>query len=161
QHEIGMLNFGHGDTLGAGGGFDDLVASALQARSPSSPLGPRRRECDASFGCPGGLGTHRQLQAEGRTPTYDRLDPETAAMHFDNLFGNRQSEPGATLSPGTRAVHLMELVEDALTLLILDARAGVADAHDEAAILITGRNANLPRVRELDGIADEIEQHLG
>src|SRR5262245_8707108 len=37
QHEIGMLGFGFGDALGAGRGFDDLVAGALQRKSRDLP----------------------------------------------------------------------------------------------------------------------------
>src|SRR5262245_39644551 len=82
-------------------------------------------------------------------------------MHFDNVFGNRQSEPRAALSLGARAVYLVELVEDTLTLLMRDARAGIADAHYETAILRTGRDAYFTRIREFDGVADQIEQDLG
>jgi hypothetical protein len=79
-------------------------------------------------------------------------------MHFDN---HRQSESRATLGLGTRAVHLMELVEDALTLLKGDAGAGITDAHNEPAILCTRRDAYLARVRKFDGVSDQIEQNLG
>src|SRR5262249_22722153 len=82
-------------------------------------------------------------------------------MHFDNLLGDGQSEPRAPLGPGARTVYLMELVEDALTLFMRDAGAGIADAHNKATVLGSGRDAYLAGVREFDGVADQIEQNLG
>ena len=39
--------------------------------------------------------------------------------------------------------------------------AGIADAKRKLAVFCTGRDAHLAGVREFDGVADKIEQHLG
>jgi hypothetical protein len=44
---------------------------------------------EKSSNFPGGSCAHRKLHAESRASAYDRLDPDAAAMHFDNLLGNR------------------------------------------------------------------------
>jgi hypothetical protein len=60
--------------------------------------------------------------------THRRLNPDAPAVHLDDLSGNGETEPRATLGTGVRAVDLPELLEDVLALVGRDAGAGIADA---------------------------------
>src|SRR5262245_50788907 len=81
-------------------------------------------------------------------------------MHFDDLLGDGEPEAGATLCLGKGAVDLMKLLKDALLLLLGDARSRVRHADIEATVDRLGSHAHFANVRKLDGVADEIEQHL-
>src|SRR5262245_16517325 len=81
-------------------------------------------------------------------------------MHFDDLLGDGEPEAGATLCLGKGAVDLMKLLKDALLLLLGDARSRVRHADTEVTVDHLGSHAYFADVRELNGVADEIEQHL-
>ena len=84
------------------------------------------------------------------------------AVQLDDALGDGEPEPGAALLLGVRAVDLMELLEDSRLLGRRRCRARCrVTATREHAIGRAGRNAHLARIRELDGVADEVEQHLG
>ena len=59
------------------------------------------------------------------------LELHATAVQLDDAPGQRQAEPGALDLAGGGAVHLVELVEDALVVLAGDADAGVADLDAE------------------------------
>jgi hypothetical protein len=69
--------------------------------------------------------------------------------------------PVPPLGTRIRAVDLPEFLEDVLAFLRRDAGTGIADAHGKVAIGYARRDAHLPGVRELYGVAHQIEQHLG
>ena len=98
---------------------------------------------------------------EGRTLAKARLDPDAATVHLDNLLRDGEAESGAALGLGVGAVYLVELLEDAGELIGRNAGARVGDAHGEMAVGRACRDAHLPCVGELDGVADEVEQNLG
>ena len=79
-------------------------------------------------------------------------------MSLDDAFGDGKSEPGA-LTPCLRG--LPESVKDTGQVLWLDAIARIANPEDDLAIsrCRAHRDATA-RLRELDGIADEILEHL-
>ena len=54
----------------------------------------------------------------------------------------------------------MKLLEDAGLMLFGNARACVRHADCEVAIHGSGTHAHLSGIRELDGVADEVEEHL-
>src|SRR5215468_5279258 len=97
---------------------------------------------------------------ESRALAQFRLHPDAATVHLDYLLGNRKAKPSTALSLGICGVDLMELLENARPLLLRDAGTGVDHAHREASVDGFGDDANLTHIGELDGIADEIEQHL-
>ena len=82
-------------------------------------------------------------------------------MHFHDLLGDGQPEAGAAFLLGVGIVDLVELFEDAGELIGWDAGPGVGDRHREVAVLGFCRDAHLAGVGELDGVADQVKQHLG
>src|SRR5688500_18713698 len=79
-------------------------------------LGPRfHRELALSRG---------QREDEGRADSLLALDPDPAAMAFDDLAANRQAEPGALDRPPMGS-DLLELVEHGFPLVARDADPGV------------------------------------
>src|SRR5499426_1156637 len=114
----------------------------------------------AGLGSPTG-GARGNLHLEGRTLAQRRLDPNATAMHLDDLLGNGEPQAGAALGLGVGAVDLVELLEDARLVLLRNAGSGVGHMDGEVAVASGSGDAYLPGVRELDGIADKVEQDLG
>ena len=81
-------------------------------------------------------------------------------MHFHDLLCNGETKTGATLGLGVGVIDLVELVEDAGLVFFGDAGARVTYAHVEMTVYGFGCYAHFACVRELDGIADKIEQDL-
>src|SRR5262249_41912973 len=63
-------------------------------------------------------------------------------------------------SLGKRAVHLMKVLEDAGLVLFGNAWPCIRHADVEVAVDRFGRDSHLPFVGELDGVTDEVEEHL-
>src|SRR5689334_15849645 len=89
------------------------------------------------------------------------LDPEAAAVHFDDALGDGEAEPGAALLLGGRGIGLLKLLEDLGLVLLGDARSGIAHRDREASVRNRGADRNFAGIGELDGVADQIEQNLG
>ena len=81
-------------------------------------------------------------------------------MHLHNLLGDGKPETGAALGLGKGAVDLMELLEDARPLVLGNAGPRIGHADVEVTVDRLGSHAHFAGVRELDGVAYEIEQHL-
>src|SRR5262245_64483547 len=81
-------------------------------------------------------------------------------MHLNDLLGNGEAQARAALGLGKRAVDLMELVKDPTLLIERYAGPGVRHRDSELAIARARGDAHLAGVRELDGVANEVEQHL-
>ena len=88
------------------------------------------------------------------------LDRQCSALHLDQSLGNRQPETGPA-EPARRAgVGLPEFIEDSRLRLRrnADARVGHADLYPVAD---PAHGAlDVPLLRELDRIANQIEQDL-
>ena len=82
-------------------------------------------------------------------------------MHLHDLLGDGEPEACAALGLGKRAVDLVELVEDPTLLVERYAGAGVGHRDCEIAVPCARGDAHLAGVGEFDGVANEIEQHLG
>ena len=65
-------------------------------------------------------------EGEHRARTRLALELHSAAVQLDDAPGQRQPQAGALDLAGGGAVHLVELVEDALVVLTGDPNAGVA-----------------------------------
>ena len=104
-----------------------------------------------------GFGADRKLHLEGRALARRRLHPDAAAVHLHDLLGDGKPEAGAALGLGVGAVDLVELLEDARLLLGRDAGPGVGHADGEVAVAQPRGDAHLTGIRELDGVADEVE----
>ena len=81
-------------------------------------------------------------------------------MHLDDLLGDGKAKAGAAFGLGIGVIDLMELLEDTLQLLGRYSGTRVRHADGEAAIHRRRGDAHLARVGELDGVADEVEEHL-
>src|SRR5262245_60503893 len=106
------------------------------------------------------LSASRQLHLEGRALAECRLHPNAAAMHLDDLLGDGEPEARATLGLGKRAVDLVELIKNAGLLLLRDSWPRVRHADGEMPICRRRGDTDLAGVGELNGVANEVEQHL-
>src|SRR5262249_39798336 len=106
-------------------------------------------------------GARGNLHAERRALTQRRFDPDAPTVHLDDLSGNGETQPRAALGARVRAVNLAERLEDPLAFFGRDTGAGIADAHGKVAVGCAGRDLHLSGIRELNGIAHEVEEHLG
>ena len=95
------------------------------------------------------------------------LDADLAAHQLDQLLADGQAEAGAAVPARGGAVGLREALEDAACLLRRDADAGVGDRRSagSARPRSVSRRAvdathDLAALGELDGVADEVDQHL-
>jgi hypothetical protein len=74
--------------------------------------------------------------------------------------GDGQTKAGTALGLGVRAVDLMELLEDPILLIKRYARPGVCHRYSEMAVPCAGGDTDFASVGELDGVANQVEQHL-
>ncbi len=93
------------------------------------------------------------------------LEPDATAHHAHELLADGEPEPGAAVASRGRAVGLGEGVEDARALLRGDADAGVGDREAQLDVGLRPRfdrdpQDDLAPLRELDGVAEQIDQHL-
>jgi hypothetical protein len=107
------------------------------------------------------FGARGNLHLERRALAQCRLHPDAAAVHLDDLLGDGQPQTCAALGLGIGAVHLVELVKDPALMFGGDTRACVHHADGKVAVHRFRRHAYLSGVGEFDGVAHEIEEHLG
>ena len=82
-------------------------------------------------------------------------------MHFDDLFRDGEPETGATFflrAGGT--LSLAELFKDLVLIGLGNARPGIGNGNLERAVCCCHLDPNLAGVRELDRVADKVQQHL-
>ena len=103
----------------------------------------------------------RQLEAEAAAAARHRGGGEHAAHRVHQRPADRQAQPGAAEAPGGRAVGLLERLEDAGALGLVDADAGVGhlEAHHVAGAGVEPQ-ADLAGFGELHCVAQQVEQHL-
>src|SRR5262245_61850871 len=90
-----------------------------------------------------------------------RFNPNASPVHLNDLFGDGKTNAGSALGLGTGVVDLVELLEYPGLLLDGYSRTRVAHTDGEVTIHGLGRDTHLTGIGELDGVADEVEQHLG
>ena len=90
------------------------------------------------------------------------LDLDVAAHQGDQVAADRQTEAGAAMVAADRAVQLGEALEQPLELVCGDAGARVADGQAQQAVggVIAGGDGDAAAGGELDGVAQQVEQHL-
>ncbi len=89
------------------------------------------------------------------------FDPDAASVAMHNVSGDGQAEPGAALAGGALDVGPTEGLNQLDLFGFRDARPLIANRNPRAAVL--GRRAHFdrgPNLRELDGVGDQIVQHL-
>ena len=107
----------------------------------------------------------RQRDSEGAALARRTLDTDAAAHQLDEAAGDRQTEAGTAKSARGGAVFLGKGFKDGFLLVGGDADAGIAhgDLQRHLALLGCGgpqKHGNFAVGRELDGVADKIDQHL-
>src|SRR5215467_2065464 len=117
--------------------------------------------CRASWRLLVRLGARGQLHLKRRSFARRRLHPDAAAMHLHDLLGDGEAKAGTALGFGKRTVDLVELIEYAGLLLLRDPWPRVRHGDGEMTVDRLRRDAYLAGVGELDGVADEVEEHLG
>jgi hypothetical protein len=81
-------------------------------------------------------------------------------VQLDYAFGYGEPKPGAALFLGVRAVYLVKFLENPCLFRLRDPGSRVGDGNREHTIGCLRRNANLTLVRELDSVANQIQQNL-
>src|SRR5262245_24554157 len=125
--------------------------SSLSARGPS-------RARSAPHGL--ALDAPRHLEAEPGSPPGRRLHPDPSTVELDDALLDGEPEPRPAFLPRARAVGLLEFLEDSLPVRLGDPRSGVGDRYDEGVAVAIGGDPHRADIRELDGVADEVQQHL-
>src|SRR5262249_5207960 len=86
--------------------------------------------------------------------------PDPATMHLDDLLGDGEAKARAALRPGKRAIDLVKLIEDPVLLIKRYAGPGVCYRDGEVSMTRARGDAHFAGVSELDGVPNEVEQHL-
>src|SRR5580692_4762780 len=80
----------------------------------------------------GALGIeHRHRKVKLRTLPNFALHPDPAAMHFHQMFGDGQAQPGSSGLAGPRGVHAVEALENTRLVRFGNTNAGVGDSEDD------------------------------
>jgi hypothetical protein len=101
----------------------------------------------------------RQRHGEGAAAAGFRGDVDPAAEQLDDPLGDREAESGASL--GACRGSVFERDEDPIQVSGVDPDAGVGNGECELVLSAPGddqRDRTL--VRELGGVADQVQQHL-
>ena len=102
----------------------------------------------------------RDRERERRAAPFLGLDPDPAAVAFDDVARDREAESRAA-APDARPVGLVEALEDALLVRLRDARPVVDDRGDDLAAGGPHRDPHLAAVgAELDRVVDEVDEDL-
>src|SRR5690348_3818510 len=72
----------------------------------------------------------RQCQDKARSTSGLTLDPQLAAVRFDDGPGKIQTKPRALRLPAQRVIYAVEALEDPLLILGSDAHALIRHIHD-------------------------------
>ena len=103
----------------------------------------------------------RQREPERRALAFAALDADLAVHQVDQVAADRQAEAGAAEAPRRRAVGLRERREQALSGLVRNADAGVANADVQAPRVVhADGDDDLAAFGELDGVGQQVGQHL-
>src|SRR5262245_33489828 len=106
------------------------------------------------------FGARGNLHLERRALAYRRLDQDPTTMHLNDLLGDGEPKTSAADGLGQRAVDLVELLEDASSLVIGNAWPCIGHADVEVVVDCLRGHAHLTPGSELDRIADKVKQHL-
>src|SRR5580698_6403020 len=78
----------------------------------------------------GELSRYRYGERELRAFTDDAIDPQVAAVGFDDMFRDGKAQAGTAGFAGTGSVHAIEALEDAFFIGGRNADAGVGHGDD-------------------------------
>lgn len=108
------------------------------------------------------LGGLRDGEGEGEGAAVAGLafDPDAAAVVFDDLFADGESEAGALGLVSEGVADLLEFFEYLGLIGGSNADAGVFDADDEVVGFGVGGEGDGAGVSEFDGVGDEVDDDL-
>src|SRR5262249_19335306 len=106
------------------------------------------------------LNDDRKRERERRTLTDLRLDPNPAAVHLDDALGYGETQAGAAFLAGDSIVGLLELLKQFGLIGSGDTGTGVTHRYMECAVVRFSLDGDFSGIGELNGVADEIDQHL-
>src|SRR6266446_7145662 len=96
---------------------------------------------------------------ESRAVAYLTFDPDAAAMHFDDVLGNGETETSAAQFAGAGGVDSIEALEDARLIGGGNADAGIGNGEDDFGVAHLGADHDLTaRQRVLRGVIEQILQ---
>src|SRR5258706_15887527 len=72
-----------------------------------------------------------QRTKERRAGALGAGGPDTAAVPFDQMLGDRQAQAGAAVVAGARPIDLIEALEDPRQVIGRDADPAVGDRHQQ------------------------------
>src|SRR6185312_6374065 len=107
-----------------------------------------------------GEGEQRQGDVEDAAAALAALGPDAAAVALADLATDGQAEAGAGGFVGERVAVLVELVEDALLVAGGQADAAVGDIDEQLAVAGVGADLDGSLVGELEGVAEQVAEHL-
>jgi hypothetical protein len=81
-------------------------------------------------------------------------------VHLDDAFRYSEAQAGSALLAGDGVVRLLELLKQLGLIGRRDPRSSVTHRHMKRAVVRFSLNSHLAGVRELYGVADEIDQNL-
>jgi len=129
------------------------------ARPRIGPLrGRRRRGRDDRRGL--GHGGQHQAQPRLRAAARGGRHGDLAAQQLRQQVGDGQPEPGPRRAPGGRGRAALEGLEDPREIRFRNARASVADREHRDLAPVAQVQRDGAGLRELDGVRQEVEQHL-
>src|SRR4030095_4423412 len=129
-------------------------------RSPDPPAPAARAGSSTRASWRSFAASHPDREREGRAHVHLALDPDVAAVKFDELSAERQSEARA-FRLLLRRPDLPELLEYRLLVLRRDPGPGIADGHRDEPVLWYRHNVDPAALRrELDGVPQEVQKHL-
>src|SRR5579872_6122029 len=110
------------------------------------------------------LGAHAASQGEreGRALSELARERDRPLEHAREAPADREPEARPAVLPRLRAVHLLEVLEDARPVLLGDADARVGDGDLDAVVLaVPGRpDADRALLGELEGVVEQVEDDL-
>src|SRR3989442_4821654 len=88
------------------------------------------------------------------------LHPDPSAVHLHQPARDRQAQPGALVLAADAALTLLKALEDAIGVFRRHADPAIAHADPQLRALTLGRDAHAARLRELDGVAQQVQEDL-
>src|SRR5689334_11743721 len=105
---------------------------------------------------------HGNSEMELRTLPHFALDPDSSAMSFDEMLGDRKAQAGAADFARTCNIDAVEALKDAGLVRPGNADSGVRDRESNLISVGGGGNHDLTSGRRvLDGVVEQVLQHLG
>src|SRR5215471_550468 len=104
-------------------------------------------------------------EAKGGSLADVAFDTDFAVHEFDELLRDCQSQAGAAVFARRRSVCLLKRLEHARLLVLGNADAGIGDGECQDHVVVVpllgaDLDDDLARVRKLDRVADQIDNHL-